>query len=103
MRPGRGTLAAVAGVAILQVGLTAGAIAFGFALAMDRFDSGAPAGAVERGLDVAVTVLMFPLGHLAMAAPAWFPGYAGYLPLLGNGVLWAIPLVAGWRGLRRRA
>jgi hypothetical protein len=97
------TLVAVGAVAILQTGLTLAAIAMAFGLTMARFDEGGEPSAAEQGLSVAVAVLMFPLGQLAMAEPRWFPGLSGYLPLLANGVLWAIPLVAGWRALRRGA
>ena len=64
---------------------------------MSRFDTGAPPTPADNVLESASTVLIFPLGTLAMRwdlAPVFFPGLLGYLPVVANSLVWA--LVAWW-------
>lgn len=78
-----------------------------FGMGMARFDSGAPESAAESVMRWAFAILSFPLLKLLERMPvARFPGLWGYVPFLGNALLWgaAVPGIRWWlraRGSRR--
>ena len=85
----------IAGVHFLVHG---GLFILTFGRSMSRFDSGEPAGLVERMADAMVSVLSLPLLPIALSLPSdWFSGFAGYAPLALNSLLWG---VAGWLLIR---
>ena len=66
-----------------------------FGTGMARFDSGAPAGALESVAGAVFTILSFPLISLLERVPsARFPGLWGYVPFLANASLWGLAAVA---------
>jgi hypothetical protein len=66
------------------------AFLYSFGLAMGRFESGSPAGAMEIVLDALASLLAFPFVTLMMKFDAsYFPGLLGWLPFLANSALWA--------------
>jgi len=86
----------VVSFALLHATVSFGVFLAAFGAASARLDSGRAASAGEQLLGAAVQVLHFPLVWLATEyAPArWLPGLWGYVPLLLNGLLWAVVLVS---------
>jgi hypothetical protein len=103
MRP-MTAVAAVAGCHLLS---TIAVQALVFAVSMSRFDSGQPAGALERGGEHILAILSFPL--LAVLSERsrgeqsnlWGSAAGEYIPFAVNSLLWAVAIVAGLAAYRR--
>ena len=88
----------------LHVFLTITLLFYVFGSGMARFDSGAPAGPTESVARWSLAAIQFPLLPLLERMPvAWFPGWWGYLPFLGNSSCWGLAavVVRAWRRGRR--
>jgi hypothetical protein len=71
--------------------------AFTYASGMTRFDSGQPAGPIERTASDVLAVLSFPLLRAVFRdrgpVPWYLDGLMGYIPFALNSLLWASALL----------
>ena len=70
------------------------ALPLAYSAGSDRIHGGLAPTLVEKALDFCVTVLYFPLVHIALQAPRhYFPGLFGYVPMFLNSAFCAVVLV----------
>ena len=87
----------IALLALLHLAASAAGMMAVFGSTMQRFDTGLPPALTEVLLDRALTLLYFPLVHLAVLAPReWFAGPIGWVPFALNSLLWGCVIV--WAG-----
>ena len=89
----------IALLASCHLAASAAGLMASFGATMHRFDTGAPTSALDLMLDRLLTLLYFPLVHLAQLAPReWFKGPIGWLPFALNSLLfgWAIASAGQW-------
>jgi len=89
----------IALLALCHLAASAAGLMASFGATMQRLDTGAPGSALDLMLDRLLTLLYFPLVHLAQLAPReWFKGPMGWLPFALNSLLfgWAIASAGQW-------
>lgn len=93
----------VAAFALLYTALTIWAMVRSVGVTLSGFDPGEPRAseATIQFFDLLSQALMFPL--VSLFAPHGAPFPLGYVLMFGNGVLWALVLVAIWSRVRRPA
>ena len=69
---------------------------------MSRFDTGTHASLASTLLQALAATLLFPIGVAAYRAHWMAAGYAGWIPVAVNSVLWGIALYWGWKTVRVR-